>query len=65
MNLLDKMKAFPTVQRDNCPRCGNPWYFERAEDYECTTCHVPFPKAEIEPNKSTTFDATRFLVKKP
>lgn len=47
MNLLDKLKAFPTVHRDNCRACGNPWWFERAEDYQCTMCCATFPKVEV------------------
>lgn len=56
MKLLDKMKMYPTVNRDNCPRCGNPWYFEKSEHYECTTCNNEFPKAEIPENRDRRQD---------
>lgn len=38
MRLIDKMRKFKTVKRGNCPRCGNPWWFDRPKDFECTTC---------------------------
>lgn len=42
MKLEDKMKKWPTIKADNCPRCGNPWWFRKDQEgmLECTTCNV-------------------------
>jgi hypothetical protein len=38
MNLSDKMKLYKTVERHECSDCGNKWYFDAPEWFECTTC---------------------------
>lgn len=32
------MSKYKTVNADNCKHCGNPWFFDRKFDLECTTC---------------------------
>ena len=38
MELTMKMRTFSTVKGDNCPKCGNPWFFDMHEKWECTMC---------------------------
>ena len=38
MKLEDKMKKYPTVKSDRCNECGNPWFWNKGDILECTTC---------------------------
>ena len=46
--LENKIKSHRTVKRDNCESCGNPWFFEMADKYECTTCAKLTEKYDTE-----------------
>jgi ribosomal protein S27AE len=36
--LEETLKKYPTVKKENCFRCGNPWFFEMEKYWSCTTC---------------------------
>jgi hypothetical protein len=38
MSLSEKISKYETVRRDNCKACGNPWWFDMINHFECTTC---------------------------
>lgn len=38
MTLEDKMKQHKTVSKENCFSCGNPWFFDLPNEWQCTTC---------------------------
>lgn len=42
--LGEKIKKYATVKKDNCIACGNPWWFDKLNHFECTTClHIEEP----------------------
>lgn len=38
MNLAERIDKFPTIKRDHCVDCGNPWHFDEIGRFRCTTC---------------------------
>ena len=38
MNLADKIKTYETVKSGMCPNCGNRFWFDKPQDWECTMC---------------------------
>jgi uncharacterized protein (DUF983 family) len=42
MRLSEKMEKWETINDVRCPRCANPWWFNKPELQlmECTTCQI-------------------------
>lgn len=59
MKLEDKISKFKTVERENCARCGNPWWFDLPDKYECTTCCARFGKLNCTKQGYLDTDALR------
>lgn len=38
MKLEDMMNKWKTVNGPNCKDCGNPWFFDKEDAFQCTTC---------------------------
>lgn len=65
MSLKERMRKYPTVKREDCSGCGNPWYFDQGEQgFVCTTCYKVRKKPvsdkgpasdsrEVEPGKGS------------
>lgn len=36
--LVAKIEKYPTIEAEECPKCGGRWYFDRPDASECTMC---------------------------
>lgn len=48
MKLEEKIASIETVERGRCRDCGNAWWFDHSNCWECTTCGKAHGKSGSE-----------------